>query len=106
MKKIGCLFVFVVLAVVMFVTNPSEESHIDNAYKVLREKGVEKFGIDVNYLAIGEGLLGKEQMDGLLSKFITRKNYYIFSITEVEYGGQQHSVALGVFGTFFNITDL
>lgn len=105
MKKLGCLVIFVVLGVVMYMTNPSQKEHIDNAYKILREKGIEKFGINANYLAVGEGLLGKEQMDELLSRFITRDNYYLFSITQIEYTGRQHKVALGIFDHFWDISD-
>lgn len=106
MKKVGCLFVFVVLAVLMFVTNPSEQAHIDNAYTVLREKGMDKFGINSDYLVVGEGLLGREQMDDLLKKFIKRKNYYLFSVTEIDLMGEKHNVALGLFGRLWSITDL
>lgn len=106
MKKLGCLFMLVVLAVAMFITNPSEKEHIDNAYKVLKERKLESIGINADYLTIGEGLLGKQKMDGLLKKFIVRKNYYLFSLTQIDLGGDIRTVGFGVFGHIFSVDKL
>lgn len=87
----------------MFVTNPTEQQHVDNAYSILKERKMESLGINADYLTIGEGLLGKEKMDNLLKKFITRRNYYVFSLTQIDLGGDERTVGFGVFGHIFTI---
>lgn len=106
MKKLGCLFILVVLAVAMFVTNPSEQQHVDNAFQILKERRLDDLGINADYLTIGQGLLGKEQMDNLLKKFITRKNYYFFSLTKIDLADKERTVGIGIFGHIFTIDDL
>lgn len=103
MKKLGCLVIFVVIGFAAWLTNPSKQQHVDNAYSVLRAQGVENFGIDPSYLAIGEGLLGKEGMDSMLGSFVKRRDYYFFSLTQVNILGRSHYVSLGLFGRMWNI---
>lgn len=88
----------------MYATNPSEQQHIDNARQMLKERRLDSsLGVNPDYLTIGEGLLGKKQMDSLLDKFIKRKNYYLFSLTQVDLGGRVRTIGLGVFGHIFSV---
>lgn len=96
----------VLLAVVMFVTNPREQQHVDRAMQALKDRKIEGLGLNTDYLTIGEGLVGKDKMDELLKKFITRKNYYLFSLTEIDLLGDKRIVGLGIFGHIFSIDDL
>ncbi|MEG2728158.1 MAG: DUF4359 domain-containing protein [Mucinivorans sp.] len=96
----------IVIAVVMCATNPSQEQHIDNAYRILKERHLDDLGINADYLTIGQGLLGKEQMDNLLKKFISRDNYYLFSLTKIDLGDKTRTVGIGLLGHIFTIDDL
>ncbi len=106
MKKIGCLVIFIALGYFAYVTNPSKEKHIENAIRILKECGVENFGINSDYLTIGEGLVGKEGMADFMTRFIERDSYLVFSLTKVEIAGQQQTIAIGLFGHLFDISDL
>ncbi|MEG0601913.1 MAG: DUF4359 domain-containing protein [Mucinivorans sp.] len=90
----------------MCATNPSQEQHIDNAYRILKERHLDDLGINADYLTIGQGLLGKEQMDNLLKKFISRDNYYLFSLTKIDLGDKTRTVGIGLLGHIFTIDDL
>ncbi len=106
MRKIGCLVIFVVIGFLAFKLNPTKEEHIQNATELLKESGVENFGINKDYLTIGEGLLGKERMGDLMEKFVTRKNYFFFSLTAIEIDGDEQIIALGLFNHFFDMGDV
>ncbi len=106
MRRLGCLVIFCLIGFIAYKTNPTEQEHIDNAYKILKENGVEDYGINSDYLTIGEGLLGKDKMDKFLDNFIQRKNYVLFSLTEVDLNGQKETIALGLFGKMWNIGDM
>lgn len=103
MKKFGCFVIFIFLGFIAFVTNPSEDEHIDFAHTILKKQGVDSFGINPDYLVIGEGLLGKDNMGNFLKKFIIRKNYYLFSLTEVEIMDNAQIVAVGAFGRLWTL---
>lgn len=106
MKKIGCFVIFVIIAVFAFITNPSEKQHIEYAYEALKSQGIENTGINPDYLVIGEGLLGKENMNDFLKRFIKRNNYFLFSLTELEFSDEPRIVAIGAFGKIWTISDL
>lgn len=103
MKKLGCLVIMIIVGIIAWVTNPGDQAHLDNAYKVLKEQGVDNYGIDPAYITIGEGMLGKKGMDGLMKSFVKRKDYYLFSLTQVDIMGDKHYVALGLFGKMWNV---
>lgn len=96
MKKLGCLFVLLVVGGILVATNPSHQDHVTAVRQALNEQKLTDLGIDANYLAIGQGLLGKEQMDRLLGKFVVRNNYYIFSLTQIDLGPERKTVGLGI----------
>lgn len=106
MKKLGCLVVFAIIAFFAYVSNPSEEDHVEYTYALLKEQGIDNLGINPDYLVIGEGLLGKDNMSGFLKKFISRKNYLLFSLTEVHFRDTPQTVAIGAFGKIWSISDL
>lgn len=103
-KRLFRLAILAGICYVAYITNPSEEEHIDNAYKILKESEVEDFGVNADYLAVGEGLLGKEGLNNLLGKFIVRKNFYLFSLTEIDIRGEKSIVALGLFGKMWDLS--
>ncbi len=106
MRKLGCLVLLVLFGYIAYNTNPDKEMHIENACEILKESGVENFGLNSVYMSIGEGLLGKDRMQSLMSKFIVRKNYLFFSLTQIEIDGDEEIVALGMFGKMWNIGPL
>ncbi|MFI3287496.1 MAG: hypothetical protein R3Y61_03370 [Rikenellaceae bacterium] len=103
-KRLFKIAIVLGICYVAYITNPSEEEHIDNAYKILNESGIEDFGVNSDYLAVGEGLLGREGLNNLLGKFIVRKNYYLFSLTEIDLKGEKSIVAVGLFGHIFDLS--
>lgn len=103
MKKLGCLFVLLIVGGVLVATNPSHEAHVVAVREALKEQKLAELGIDANYLAIGQGLLGAEQMDRLLGKFVVRNNYYIFSLTQIDLGKDRKTVGVGVGSKVFLI---
>ncbi len=88
------------------MTNPSEKEHIDFAYKILKKQGIERFGINPDVLIIGEDFYGKENMDFFIKKLISRKNYYVFSLTEIDIMDNKQIVAIGAFGKIWTLPNL
>ncbi len=103
MKKLGCLIIFALIGYVAYITNPTEQEHIDNAYEVMAENGVKDFGVNGDYLNVGKKILGKNNMDKLMNKFIERKNYYLFSLTELDLNDDKQIIAVGLFGKLWSI---
>lgn len=102
-KRLGCLLVLIAIGVIAFVTNPSARTHRENAMELLLEYGGEEFGLNSDYITIGKGLIGAENMDELMASFINRRNYIFFSVTEIKVGDRSEIVALGLFGTMWDL---
>ena len=106
MKKLGCLFVLLVLGGILMATNPSHQAHVDAVRTALKERRLADLGIDADYLSIGQGLLGAERMDALLGKFVVRNNYWVFSLTQIDLGAERKTVGIGIAGHVWLIDKL
>lgn len=102
-KKLGCLLVFIAIAIIAFVTNPSERTHRENALELLQEYGGDEFGINSDYLPVAKELIGADSVDEVIASYINRKNYLFFSLTEIKIGDRSEIVALGLFGTMWDL---
>ena len=105
MKKIVLfLIVLVGLAVIGYLTNPTEAMHREAGKEKLEkisENLLSGYGIDPRILsALGIDFQGKF-VEELITNHIYRDNYYVFSLTKVNWEDQNQIVGLGFFNKVY-----
>lgn len=83
---------------VSFFTNPSKEEH----EKVVKEKVVSLLKQEANpkdkeLLDFGMKLLGNTLADQFMDEHVRVKNYYIFSLTKINWNNQSPTIGFGAF---------
>jgi WD40 repeat protein len=105
-KKSFLIGTIIIVLFVLAFTNPIREKHVDEVNqavkKVLNQK-VSKALFDKskegNQILAGLGLLfGDELATGIADKFISRKNYIFFSLTEVLLKDEYSTIGIGILG--------
>jgi hypothetical protein len=104
-KKNYILLSFLLIAVLIF-TNPSEENHLQTVKLKLKMSMNKKMSSDINssnnsFNSIGKGLgiiLGDALIDRLTENFVFRQNFIIFSLTKVNFKGEDKIIGLGILG--------
>ena len=99
MKKIVLfLIVLLGLAVIGYLTNPTEAMHREAAQEMLEkisENILSDYGIDPRILStLGADFQGK-LVEELITNHISRDNYYVFSLTKVHWEGLNQVIGLG-----------
>lgn len=108
-SSLSSVLVLAVISVILIFSNPSQEKHVKEATIVIKNainKSSSKnlFGKLGNDDALigGLGLLfGDGLVDGLVPKFISRKNYLLFSLTSLSYDGKDQIIGIGILGNVF-----
>lgn len=94
--------IFALLAVAIIVlavwTNPKREAH----YLAVKEKATSLVSAQMgskenDLLAFGMQLFGHNLVDQFTQKYVSIDNYYLFSLTQVRWQGQETVVAVGAF---------
>ena len=98
------------LVVVLIFSNPSEENHIESVKSKLKIAFKKKMASEMiddesnSIASLGKGLgllLGDTFIDKMTDGFISRDNYFLFSITKGEYKGENKVIGFGVLGNVF-----
>ena len=105
MKK---LFLFLIvlagLAVIGYLTNPTEAMHREAAQEMLQKISdniLSDYGIDTQILStLGIDFQAK-WVEELITNHISRDNYYAFSLTKVHWEDQNQIFGLGFFNKVF-----
>ena len=100
------IVVIVILGIAVF-TNPSKKDHIEAVKDLLAEKINESMINSItdsknNFEAAGAALgatLGMSFLNNFLDNMVFRKNYIVFSLTEIRLGGQSKIIGIGAFGS-------
>lgn len=105
MKKIVLfLIVLLGLAVIGYLTNPTEAMHREAAQEMLEkisENILSDYGIDPRILStLGVDFQGK-LVEELITNHISRDNYYVFSLTKVHWEGLNQVIGLGFFNKVY-----
>ena len=105
MKKIVLfLIVLLGLAVIGYLTNPTEVMHREAAQEMLEkisENILSDYGIDPRILStLGVDFQGK-LVEELITNHISRDNYYVFSLTKVHWEGLNQVIGLGFFNKVY-----
>jgi hypothetical protein len=98
-----------IIACLLFITNPSEINHKEAVKSKLKNMFSEKMVNDIekdenpfSRLGSGLGLLfGDAYIDKITDGLINRENYFLFSITTLEYKGERKTIGFGVLGNIF-----
>ena len=100
-SSIILLAIIALVAVVAFVTNPNVDSHRaamnQRATIVMSEVVAEQ-----NILVQGAwGLTGNRLLTEFVNTSVTADNYFLFSITKINWDNESYSVGVGAFGNVF-----
>jgi hypothetical protein len=112
MKKKNYILISFLSIAVLIYTNPSEENHLQTVKLKLKMSMNKKMSSDINssnnsFNSIGKGLgmiLGDALIDRLTENFVFRQNFGIFSLTKVNFKGEDKIIGFGILGNIF-ITD-
>ena len=90
---------------VLIFSNPSEENHIESVKSKLKIAFKKKMSSELTenqndtFATLGNGLgllLGDTFIDKLTDGLVTRENYILFSLTNVEYKGKEKIIGFSV----------
>lgn len=110
-KTKNFLIISVLIILLLMITNPSETAHIESVKTKLKsafkKEMSKKLMNDKNenaFSSIGSGLgllFGDTFIDKMTDGFISRKNYYLFSLTNAEVEGKEKIIGFGILGNVF-----
>jgi hypothetical protein len=100
----GSIFLIItaIIAVIAFATNPNEMAH-RHAMKIRAGTVLTEIVVEQNnpIIVTAWGLTGNRLLDEFVSRYVTTKNYYLFSVTTVNWEGQSYPVGGGAFGNVY-----
>lgn len=108
-KKQFYILLMFFTTVVLLITNPSEENHIQTVKTKLKVAFKRKMSSEISNqdnviesLGNGIGLLfGDTIIDKLTDGIVSRENYFIFSLTNASYKGDNKIIGFGILGNVF-----
>ncbi len=106
-KRSGCLFFIIILLAVCvgaYLTNPPEEVHKEVARQKLEkiaENTLAKYGVGNNVLSSLGLDAGSVFVKQLLDNHISSDNYYLFSLTKLNWEGNSYIIGVGAFNKVF-----
>jgi hypothetical protein len=101
-KGVIFLTIIAIIAVIAFVTNPNEATH-QSAMKARANAVLSEIVTEQNnpIITTAWGLTGNRLLDEFVNRYVTTKNYYLFSVTTVNWEGQTYPVGGGAFGNVY-----
>ncbi len=109
-KKQFYIILSILLVAILIFSNPSEEVHIQSVKSKLKIAFKKKMSSEIvknqndTFSSLGNGLgllLGDSFIDKLTDGFVTRDNFFLFSLTKAEFKGQQKTIGFGILGNVF-----
>lgn len=99
------LFTFVSILLIAIITNPSQDDHkekVKDTFTKFYQKSLKENQLDSenSFAALGS-LLGESFISKIVENSVGRDNYLLFSITKVNYKGEEKSIGYGIFGNVF-----
>jgi hypothetical protein len=102
-KGYGRLIVLIALATLFIYTNPSEKMHLDFVKEIIHDHNNNNPSFWGGLNRLLEVTMGDERYNGLLKDYVKRKNYVLFSLTEIKYEGKSGILAIGILGNFIEL---
>lgn len=103
-KTVLFLVVLVGVAVIGYLTNPTEAMHREaskDKLEMIAENLLANYGIDPQVLSsLGINFQGK-LVDELITNHISCDNYYVFSLTKLNWRDQSQTVGFGFFNKVY-----
>jgi hypothetical protein len=109
-KKQFYILLSILLVAVLIFSNPSEDVHIQSVKSKLKTAFKKKMSSEIiknqsdTFSSLGNGLgllLGNNFIDKLADGLVNRKNFYLFSLTNVDYKGEEKIIGFGLLGNVF-----
>lgn len=102
-KGYGRLIILIALATLFIYTNPSEKMHLDFVKGRIHEELNNDESFASGLIRLIEIGIGDERTNNLLKDVFKRRNYVLFSLTEVKYEGNSEIFAIGILGNFIEM---
>jgi len=112
-KKQFYIILSVLFVAILIFSNPSEEVHIQSVKTKLKMAFKKKMSSEIvknqndTFSSLGNGLgllLGDSFIDKLTDGLVTRKNFFLFSLTNADFKGEEKTIGFGILGNVF-LTD-
>jgi hypothetical protein len=100
-KKQFHILLSILFISILFFSNPSEEAHIQSVKSKLQiafNKKMSTEKIKNNPFYDFGKLLGDSFIDKLTEGLIARENFFLFSLTNVEFNGRKKTIGIGILG--------
>ncbi len=109
MKGKLILILLGIIVIAFAVTNPSEEAHRqvvkeklqESLQTAIDEKTADKKDVNKSLGKVFGNLLGNQMLDASVNQIVSRKNYFIFSLTECTWNGETNTVGIGLLSHVF-----
>lgn len=102
-----------IILIIATITNPSKQDHIDAIKELLTGSINETIGDELGsadgWEAAGAALgytLGMGMINTMADSFVHRKNFVVFSLTEISFKGESKIIGIGAFGNVWILPDL
>ena len=109
MKGKFTLILLGIIVLAFAVTNPSEKAHKQVVKEKLQEsmqatisdKTADKEKFDKTLGKILGNIVGNPVLDVTVDQIVSRKNYFVFSLTQCTWEGETHTVGFGLLSHVF-----
>ena len=109
MNKIITFFGIVGIAIVLILTNPDRAKHSMAVKEILTKEfnkamtdELQKSKNNSRQLTAGIGLfLGSTLIDKIVDGYIDCENFYLFSLTKINYEGSDKTIGFGILGKVY-----
>lgn len=102
-KGYGRLIILIALATLLIYTNPSEKMHLDFVKEKIHTELNKDESFASGLIRLIEIGIGDERTNNLMKDVVKRKNFVLFSLTEIQYKEQSQVIAIGILGNFIEM---
>jgi hypothetical protein len=104
-SKQKILAIVSVILLIAFFTNPNQAAHQEKVKSTItsfyqKQLKENKTSSSNGFEALGN-LLGTSFINTMVENAVTCDNYFLFSVTKINYEGQEKSIGYGVLGNIF-----
>ena len=101
-KRYITLIIITIVVLVAFFTNPNEKSHQDAVKTKVNSYMQKNISNKNNALEnILGAVFGGTVVNTIVNNIVSRDNYFLFSLTKINWEGKSNTVGIGAFGNVY-----
>lgn len=105
-KKYGDKLISIAWVLLLILTNPSVDQHIEFVKDKIYEDSKKNQTFDGRLLGMMELIIGSDQTDILMNHMVKRRNYVVFSLTVLNINDKSEIIAIGILGVFIDFNEV